>query len=72
MRASNARGGVAGSGPLSFLRGGVLQTPWMTGTWGLTRGDGEAASEGEAHDATRAADLIMIPAIVSPRRDVQE
>ena len=33
----------AGSGPLSFMRGGVLQTPWGTGTWGVSRAGGETA-----------------------------
>jgi hypothetical protein len=27
----------AGSGPLGFLRGGVLVTPWGEGVWGLER-----------------------------------
>ena len=33
----------AGSGPFGFMRGGVLITPWGTGTWGVTRSDGEEA-----------------------------
>ena len=33
----------AGSGPLSFMRGGVLITPWGTGVWGVSRGADEHA-----------------------------
>lgn len=33
----------AGSGPLGFLRGGVLITPWMEGTWGVRRNADERA-----------------------------
>ncbi len=33
----------AGSGPLGFLRGGVLVTPWGEGVWGLERDGGERA-----------------------------
>ena len=33
----------AGSGPLGFLRGGVLVTPWGEGVWGVTRGSSETA-----------------------------
>ena len=34
----------AGSGPLSFMRGGVLITPWGTGTWGVSRSGGTEAA----------------------------
>jgi len=33
----------AGSGPLSFMRGGVLITPWGEGVWGVKRSSGEEA-----------------------------
>lgn len=33
----------AGSGPLSFMRGGVLITPWGEGQWGTSRTGGESA-----------------------------
>ena len=33
----------AGSGPFSFMRGGVLITPWGTGTWGIKREIDESA-----------------------------
>ena len=33
----------AGSGPLSFMRGGVLITPWGEGTWGVRRDAGGGA-----------------------------
>ena len=32
----------AGSGPLGFLRGGVLVTPWGEGVWGISRGSEQA------------------------------
>ena len=34
----------AGSGPLGFMRGGVLITPWGEGVWGLKRGGQEEAA----------------------------
>ena len=33
----------AGSGPFSFMRGGVLITPWGTGRWGVKREGAESA-----------------------------
>jgi hypothetical protein len=33
----------AGSGPLGFMRGGVLITPWGEGVWGVTRSSGDKA-----------------------------
>lgn len=38
----------AGSGPLAFLRGGVLVTPWGEGVWGVER---EASGEHAPTDA---------------------
>eukprot|EP00965_Chrysotila_dentata_P030424 1012827-Pleurochrysis_carterae.AAC.3 len=41
----------AGTGPLGFMRGGHLVTPWGSGRWGVTRG---AGAESAADDAVFA------------------